>query len=453
MLATLPPEFAALYKALDTADYEEAFALAILQLEQPKTDQQALALASIFALYGEEGVEGGLHCLNGCDKESDLFFALKAEFLAIEDSSKPPVKDMLAKAKKTKDALSLFHFARAQYLLKAFRPAQRLMKKLNQEDLPPHLAWRYWSLKGEISAQLGKAQDAAAAFEKALDLAHDRDKPSERLSLAECWLRMGYPERCLNEIDKGEAYAKQGHIVRDAYLRGVAQRQLSNYKLAFEHLQKAYTLAEANLPFELFLELARLFADTEQFQKAFENYECALNSSPDGYENYVLHEYARVLREAEQFEEAARALKRVVRQARYTNRAQAFADLAEVTYLLGNFDQVKPLAQFALKGGVVAPACLSLGRVALEYFRLDEAESWFEQAISASTEGEMDWLSAELLLIETFAQRIADAPEKLISHAERALKYLHPQDDWVATLNEHVSSAKEQLEAKPRLLN
>ena len=160
-----------------------------------------------------------------------------------------------------------------------------------------------------------------------------------------------------------------------------------------------------------------------------------------------------MLREAEQFEEAARALKRVVRQARYTNRAQAFADLAEVTYLLGNFDQVKPLAQFALKGGVVAPACLSLGRVALEYFRLDEAESWFEQAISASTEGEMDWLSAELLLIETFAQRIADAPEKLISHAERALKYLHPQDDWVATLNEHVSSAKEQLEAKPRLLN
>jgi tetratricopeptide (TPR) repeat protein len=456
-------QFKPAHKALSEGRYDEAYLWLERLVEKNKENKLAsfhVQLAALFALYGENGLEAGRACLDTAARHEaenlPLYQAVTLEFAAVEGGSAQTIRKGISSILTAGDPLAKFHAARALYLIGSYRRAASVLRELAPSTLPHYLQWRRWSLLGESYAQQAKFEEAIEAYHHAIKYSARQDKHLETLSLAECYLRTGRPDLALAALDEQAAEPIDDLLqtVRRHYLRGVAQRQIGNHALAFVSMHKAYTLAaeHGSLPFELLLELARLFAETDQLERALSNYECALNVVPAEQVVSVMHEYAHVLADAERYEEAAAALKMVASDARYHRRAEAFADLAEVSYMLGQFDKVGPLAKFALKGGIITPACLCLGRVALEYFHLDEAEAWFEQAISASTEGDSEWLTAQLLLAETFSQK-ADAPSRLIHHAELALKYLHPNDDWTATLRSYLETARTQLSGKAREVN
>ena len=78
---------------------------------------------------------------------------------------------------------------------------------------------------------------------------------------------------------------------------------------------------------------------------------------------------------------------------------------------------------------------------------------WFEKAAAASREGETDWLHAQEMLADVFVQQGYRRPERVVFHAEAALKYLHPNEEWALILGGYAESAREILGGHSRRFN
>ena len=138
----------------------------------------------------------------------------------------------------------------------------------------------------------------------------------------------------------------------------------------------------------------------------------------------ALHEYALLMLEADHLERAKELLLDASSDEYYDFHAEVYADLADVELKLGDLRSAGDLAHRALDLGATAPACLTLGNVAHEYYRFDEAIVWFEKAASASAEGSGEWLFAKEMLVDSFVQQGYLYPDRVIHHAEAALRYL-----------------------------
>lgn len=451
-----------LYGLLESG--RDAEALAYLEELAPNVEQHLpdlnLRLASLCTLFEDKSVDLAKTYLKQVRSGTDafrqpLFITLNAELMAAQGDLSKPLKRALEQALNSTNPLTRYHGARAQFFCKDARGAQQTLQAVNPAKLPTHLRWRYWAFMGELLVCRKQMMRAVKAYQKSLGSAPEPQKSLQRFSIAEVWLHVSRPDEALSILaNEAPSVLELAQSVRGFYLLGVAHRQLGHLTDALAHLQRAQTLAQevGESPFELLQELARLYVALGNTDKALDTYQDALERVPALNRVHLQHEYARALKEFGRFDTAELALRDVLAEARYPKRAQASAELAEVSYFLGKFNRVKPLAEYAIKGGVIGPACLSLGRVALEYFHLDEAESWLEQAASASEKGDSLWLSAQLLLAETFAHK-ADDPERLKDYAERALAYLPEQDPWKATLEGYVERANEILADQPRIVN
>lgn len=137
----------------------------------------------------------------------------------------------------------------------------------------------------------------------------------------------------------------------------------------------------------------------------------------------------------------------------YPHRGDALADLADVRLRYGDLEGAQHAAEQALELGATAAACLTLGNIAYEYYNLEEAVSWFEQAVSSSQPGDPYWVSAHQMLADVYAQMGEAHAAKVLMHAKAALEYTEPSSEWHLPLTQYVEEARAALGGHDRLLN
>lgn len=449
------------YTALANGKPEKAFAWLEKTLGKSNNAATQLQLAAAFVLFDDAGADLGIAALDQAARinaniaNEALYKSLWFEFEAIQGSvsadSKRELRDLLT----AKDTLVRFHASRALVKAGSYRSSCRVLQELDQTALPVYLQGMRLTLLGEAFTARGKDIEAKQSYQDALKHLSGIKKDLTELSIAEAYLRMSQPQKAYKHLERSSDSLSESDLIRKRYLEGVTLRHLDKLEPAFVKMHEAFSLVSAKgvVPFEILLEMARLFADVGQLDNAFKTYKRLLNSDSHERHTAVVHEYAQLLKTHERFDEARANYKKVIEMTRYPQRYSACAELAHVEYQLAHLDQAKALALYALEHGETVQSCLCLGNVALERFELEEAEVYFEKAAAESSEGGLEWLTAELLLTQALAQHSSAEAEKVILHAEKALRYLHPTDEWVFTLETYIATAKDSLTNDVRVLN
>lgn len=462
----VPLDLAPAHQALAEGRYETAVTLlegaTRRQRRRSLQAQIKLYLAATYALYGPEGLEWGAQKLreaaeaDGDVAQLPLYRALYWEFAAYRGDAASDVRKGALATARSGDPFAVYHAASALFAVHAFRRAARLLKKIDPLALPDYLHWRYWSLLGKSYDANDQLDDAVAAFERAVSLAHAQEKDRERLNLAASLLDLHRPGRALGVLQAANSSALEpDEQLLHVYLKGRAQLLLGNPNRALEHLQKASALEdeEGRPSYAHKLALAQCYGALGRYPQAIAGYLQATELAPKKQRTWTLHECALLLIEADRLPSARDLLLEALRAEGYSYRAEVYADLAEVEYKLANLGEAAEHARRALDLGAVVSACLTLGSVAYEYYHLDEAVSWFEKAAAASREGETDWLHAQEMLADIFVQQSYRRPERVVFHAELALKYLHPSEEWALILRGYAEHARALLGGHSRRFN
>ncbi len=452
-------------RALAQGEYEEA--VIFLESVHPSIGsvQQAdlkLHLAAVYALYRERGLDGALLCLseavqtNPSVVSAPLYQALAWQLAACQGETLSRVRQGVASALHSAQPLAQFHAAAALVMAGGFRRATRVLQLLT--GLPEHLEWRRWSLLAEAYAKHGDWQQARDFYSKSAHLCRGTDVQGELLSLSEALLHLNAPNEALGllkTLQLNDDLLSDDVRVRKSYLQGLTAVMHAQTSTALDYFLASYTLAAQTnqVPFELLFQLARAFAACGQFQQAARTYEQALEKASSDSRPFVLHAYGVTLAEIHQFTQAKGILETVIASSHYAHRDAARADLAEVYMQLNDLVRAHALATEALVGSESAAACLCLGKVALEYFRSEEAVSWFERAITDAHEGDDVWIAAHVLLADTLAQNQFSTPQRIHDYAQKALRYLPSYDDWTMILRSYVQRAEQQLGSFGRILN
>jgi len=455
------------HRALAEGRYEAAVALlegaTRRQRRRSAQAQLKLYLAAAYALYGPDGLEGGLSSLreaaeaDGEVARGPLYRALYWEFAAYRGDAASDVRKGALGAAEAGDPFATYHAACALFAIRAFRRATKLLKSFDPQRLPGYLLWRYWSLLGRSYDASGLLENAADAFERAVALCPAEEEHPERLNLASCLLELHRASDALRVLAEVDEDLLDGDEERAfyIYLEGRAHLLLGNPNLALEHLQRADVLEDAagSPSYALKLALAQCYGTLGNYAQAIAGYLRAIELAPKRQRTWAIHECALLLLEADRLVSAKELLLEALRAEGYAYRAEVYADLAEVEFKLGNLHEADEFARRALDLGAVVSACLTLGSVAYEYYHLDEAVTWFEKAASASHQGSADWLHAQEMLADIFVQQGYRQPERIIRHAQAALKHLHPTEEWARILRGYVGRAKELLGGHSRHLN
>ena len=469
-------------RALAQGQYDVAFALLEDAARRPNGRAAQglvwLHLAAVYALYAEDGVDNGMPALKqavGADPglaEHPLYRALYWEFAAYRGGTVGDVKRGVRQIPSGTDAIAGYHAASALLAAGAPKSAAKRLSQLEDEALPAYLVWRRWSLLGQCREALGDWSGAAQAFARAVELAPEAECEPERLSLAGALLEIGEAQEALRELERvDEGALRSDERVMLRYLSGRAQLEHGNPNLALGLLREAAALAAADegassgpgsaavavadpiQTFQTALALAQTYVALNRFDDASRWFAQALEAAPAEDRPYVQHEAAYALIESEQLAPAEEMLAEVVSDPTYPHRAEALADLADTRLKMGEFDAAEVLAQQALDMGATAAACLCLGNVAYEYFRLDDAIRWFEQAVSASQPGDPVWVGAQQLLADAYAWRGERMAEQVLTHARLALEHTDPSSEWYLPLRRHLAAAQQALGGNDRLLN
>ncbi|MEJ2356814.1 MAG: tetratricopeptide repeat protein [Deinococcales bacterium] len=457
-------------RALAQGQYDVAFALLEDAARRPygrgAQGQYWLHLAAVYALYADDGVENGLPALKQAVAvdpglaEHPLYRALYWEFAAYRGGSVGDVKRGVRQVPASADPTAGYHAASALLAAGAPKSAAKRLTHRDEEALPAYLVWRRWSLLGQCREGLGDWSGAAQAFARAVELAPEAECEPERLSLAGALLELGEPQEALRELERVDEEAlRPDERVMLRYLSGRAQLEHGNPNLALGLLREAVALAAGGpgadpiQTFQTALALAQTYVALNRSQDAGRWFSQALDVAPAEDRPYVQHEAAYALIESERLTAAEEMLAEVVSDPTYPHRAEALADLADTRLKMGEFDAAEVLAQQALEMGATAAACLCLGNVAYEYFRLDDAISWFEQAVSASQPGDPGWVGAQPLLADACAWRGERMAERVLTHARLALEHTDPSSEWFLPLRRHLAAAQQALGGNDRLLN
>lgn len=450
-------------RALAEGQYEVAFALlesaARRPWGRPTQAQYLLHLAAVYALYGAEGSEGGVLALKDAVRadpgvaEQPLYSALFWEFAALRGESIGDVKRGVKRVATGDDSVARYHAASALLAAGALKSVLHALEPL-EDQLPTYLAWRRWSLIGQAHEGLANWVEATAAFGRAVESCSGPERESERLSLAGCHLETGAAAEALAVlagVDESALYPDDVAYMR--YLEGRAELERGNPNLALARLTEAASLSGTDESFGLSYAFGQTFAALGRLGDAVDALARATELAPSEHRAYAQHEWAYALIEAERFDDASELLGDVLGDPDYPQRAEAFADLAEARFRAGAFDDAQAAARNALDLGAVGAACLTLGNVAYEYYRLEEAATWFEQAAAASTTGDSVWVGAQQMLADIFAQRGPAAAERVHHHARAALAYTPPASDWYLPLQRYLAEARASLGGTGRMLN
>ena len=431
----------------------------------PSKAANKLELAALHALQGEGGLEHGTLYLIGA-AETDryicvtpLYQALCWEFAAYCGEQPKHIRKGLKAVLSSGHPVALFHAARALVAAGMNRRALRILENLTDDELPPHLVWRRWSLLGLASANCRDFDAAVRSYFVSARLTQGAEGQREQLSLAEGWLALGQLDEAFMVLEGFFEREPQGLSddikLRQRYLWALLQTRLGNVQLALNALLEAYTLAENGgyTVFEILLELGRTYLGLGDVKRANSSYEKARLAATAKQLSFITHEHAVMLSETGRYGEAHHLLKKVITDKHYSGRPLAMSDLAHVLFIQGNVAQAQAVAQHALKVEANAPACITLAEIALQSYDYAAARRWLEQALGLAKGGDSDWLSAQVLFAEVLAQQDYADSGRLIHHAEQALAHLPPDHEWVATLQAYLSNAKTRLGERKRLLN
>lgn len=456
-------------RALAQGQYDVAFALLEDAARRPAGRAAQgmvwLQLAAVYALYAEEGVENGTPALRravAADPnlaDHPLYRALYWEFAAYGGGSVGDVKRGVRQVPGDADGVAAYHAGSALLAAGAPKSAAKRLAAIDAELLPEYLVWRRWSLLGQCREALGDWEGAVEAFDQAVALAPRAEGEPERLSLAGAYLEQGDPGRSLQvlaDVDEDALRREERAVAR--YLAGRANLEGGNPNLALTLLREAHALEQGDgtEPLDTFqtsLATAQALTALGRYPEANRAFAEALASAPAEDLPYVRHEAAYALIESDEVAAAEELLTDVVSDPTYPHRADALADLADARFKMGEFDVAEELAQQALEMGATAAACLCLGSISYEYFRLDDAIRWFEQAVSASQPGDPVWVSAQQLLTDAIAWRGERMADRVLTHARAALEYTDPSSEWYLPLRRHLAAAQRALGGHDRLLN
>lgn len=466
-------------QALAEGQYDVAFAMLESALRRVPNRYALgttwLHLAALYALYGEDGLENGQPALRNAVTadpnlaEHPLYRALYWEFAAYRGASVGEVKRGLKGTELAAPkiggvpepdlelyAVASYHAAAALFAVDAAKSAARRLAGIEEGALPAYLEWRRWSLLGQCAELMGDWEEAAEAFERAVELAPPLEQGAERLSLAGALVELLRTEDALEELELiDDALLSDGERAVHRYLLGRVHLELDNPNLALELLSAAAALDdhEDGPSYSVVFASAQALAALGRSAEAAEAFESALALAPAEHRAFTQHEAAFALIEADRLVEAEALLAEVVSDPSYSHRGEALADLADVYLRRGELDAAAELAQQALELGATAPACITLGSVAFEYYRLEEATSWYEQAVSASQPGDPFWVAAQQMLADVYAQLGDGYVARLLQHAKAALDYTEVASEWYLPLKQYVEGAKQRLGGFERVLN
>jgi tetratricopeptide (TPR) repeat protein len=454
-------------QALSQGRYDAAFALLESAARRPRRRRTRalyrLHLAALYSLYGDDGLDDGSLALRSAVEvdpgivDLALYRALFWEFGALGGESARAVKRGVKPVRQGGDSEALYHAANALYIAGALDDALAYLADLEGEELPAYLGWRRWSLIGLVEEQLGNLERAADAFGVSVGLASGADQQLERLALAGCLLELHRGDdtlAVLAGVDEGQLETADDRM-HLKYLAGRAEFERGNPNLALDLFEEARVLGsgEGEEHYALLVAEGQVMSSLGRFGEAAERFSRAVDDAAEDQISYALHEWALALMETGDLSSAEERLDEVAADLAYAYRADALADLAEVLFKLGSFDRAEVVAQQALELGATATACFTLGSIAYEYFRLDEAVTWFERAASACEPGDPVWVLAQQLLADVFAQKGPEVAERLVTHARAALAYTDPANEWFLPLKGYLETAERQLGGHRRVLN
>ena len=458
------PKLETARRALAEGRYETAFELLEDAARRPRDRAQRalfqLHLAAADALYGVDGLDQGLQALREAAASEPavvgwpLYRALHWEFRALQGATPGEVRRGVTGVG-TAEPVAAYHAASALWLAGAGRSARRALAAIDRAHLPAYLAWRHAALSGHAHAEAAAWADAATAFAVAEAGATPSERPGLRAHRAGALLEDGRADEAaalLTGVDRQDLAPSECAWVRQ--LQGRADLELGNPERALVHLVEAERDASDGAARYAAVQLAaRALARLGRHREAAERLGSVLSGAPESERPYALHERAVALLEADVAEEAEAVLQELLLDPDYPHRGEATADLAEARLRRGDLAGARETAVRALDLGATGPACLTLGTVAFEYYELDEAVSWLEQAASASVTGDPAWVAAQQLLADVFVQRGPAAAERLLSHARQALAYTEPGSEWIGPLEAHVAQARAWLGGHERWLN
>ena len=459
------PHLEPAHRALAEGRYETAFEL----LEDAARRPQArgaralyhLHLAAADALYGHDGVDSGLRALRSA-AEADpalvrhpLYRALHWEFRALHGAPVAEVRRGTRGIADEDDPVAAYHAASALWSAGSVRQARRALDALAPDDLPTYLRWRRASLLGHVLTEAGEHEAAALAFAQAYSAATEPERETVRIHLAAALLELGrMPELLILLADLDDDAVTPEDLGWARQLQGRAELELGNPGRALTLLAEAERRSEDPVQrFGVVHASAQALMAQGRYGEAAARLEAVLAHAPGPERPFALHELAVALLEDEASEEAEACLEELLLDPDYPNHGDATADLAEVRLRRGDLSAARETALRALELGAVGPACLALGTIAFEYFDLDEAVGWLEQAASATAPGDPTWLAAQQLLADVFVQQGPTAAERLLTHARLALAHSDSGSEWSRPLQAYVRQARRWMGGYDRLLN
>ncbi|WP_189002187.1 tetratricopeptide repeat protein [Deinococcus roseus] len=460
----------------DTINYihqvmqEDRFDLAFQTLDQiyPKKSEQeraqlALLAAELYALHGPELIDEGLGALMSAAEldetlaETPRFQVLRGFFLSYGEDTEDASEDALAGTQG--DDTSRFFAACTLMNLGEDQQARDILHVLAEDRLPEHLKWRFHAWYGKLLDQAGEFQPAGEEYRSALRLV--------KVPWHQFVLSLDLSNVLLSQNELSDAQKLLEFI--ESYLDLVTPEQ---------KLQYAYTLAQVHLNQSHYPDALKWIEEADRLEKelgdpsygvalvfgqalmglgrpaeALVHFKDALNLT-ETEASYCLHEIGIAHLDSDQPLEALENLQQVLRDPDYAYLPEAQADLADAEYRMGRLTEAETLAQDALEQGAVVPASLVLGNIAMDYYHLDEALNHYQRVADTAAEGGREWLVSQQMMADILVQQGFAQPDHILVHAEQALKFTDPSDDWYLTLQGYVSRAKDVLQqADQRTLN
>jgi tetratricopeptide (TPR) repeat protein len=496
-MPTTDPVLKQVERALDANDFARVFELLEHALSNARSDRRRaeylVEVAAVHALYSHEGLDGLQFCLSEAARlhpatqQQPRFWALLAIGIAF-DVDAPPWENVAKSAGAAPPTLALSpspplaagqeaHFAERRadglrYAREGLRgnantrfyaatalatlgeSAEALANLPAASELPTYLAWRALGTRGGALEDMGQQREALAAYEEAAALTIGSDRAALLLDAAAMLLELEDAFAALSRLKEAaglvEQSGEEGTLERASrlYLEARAHLMLDNPSLARERAEVARRLeTEAGeAGYGTTLVHAQALAALAQWPEALSAFSEAVKLAPPSDQAYALHELAVAQMDADFPEEARESLQRALADGRYPFVGEVYADLAEVEYRLGRFDESAAAAHQALGLGAIIPASLMLANIAYEYYRLDEALGHYERVAEEASEASREWVVAHEMIADVLVQMGWQQPARILHHAQIALPHLEPADEWAVTLAGYIGRAEQMLQ-------
>jgi tetratricopeptide (TPR) repeat protein len=477
---------------LPQEDFEAAFSILEAAIHEatlqkvPALDRARLHLylASLQSLYGDAASDEAQATLSRAAllapdvRQTPLYLALSAELdarLRGPEATYPDVQAIHG------DPLSRFHAVSALAL--ADRSQEALGVHVTVQELPPHLGWRLRSWQADCEEMQGNTEAAMHLYAEAARLSRGSYRAGMLQEQAALHLQLGQPTEAAAVLERarteypplpdnlgstgvsdsadldGAGLDVAGQVLGLAswhYLMSQAALNQDQHDAALENIQEADRLERlmGDPSYGVALVYGQVLVAQGRQQEALRHFDAALLMAQPEDRPYALHELGVAFLDLDRPLEARERLESAAGTPDYPFVPEVLADIAEAEYRLGRLPEAQATAELALAQGAVVPASLVLGSVEMDYYHLDEALEHYLRVAREAAPGTRDWVTAEQMVADIMAQQGFPDPTSAYMHAQQAMEYTDPSDDWYGTLQDHLSRAETLMgTGKGRTLN